>query len=186
MEVDRLMLPKQRPGTSASAASNGSRRRPPPPQRDAEFDGIELAELRRRRAGFNDEESRVSYWRRIIQARLDLVRLDRVDADPVADLRRVLTDANTSRHRLANIDARPVDDIPPLPDLAELWQQMTPDDPDERAALVARLREAEERLSEYRHELHQRIDHVTGELIARYREEPALALTALNERLHGG
>lgn len=35
-----------------------------------------------------------------------------------------------------------------------------------------------ELVREYRRELHQRIDHVTGELIARYRENPTLALTA--------
>ena len=75
--------------------------------------------------------------------------------------------------------------LPPLPDLAELWQQMTPDDPDARAELLLALREAETRLSDYRRELHERIDHETGELIARYRENPALALTALHERLSG-
>ena len=51
--------------------------------------------------------------------------------------------------------------------------------------LADHLRQAEVRLSEYRHELHLRIDKVTGELIARYREDPTLALTALHERLMG-
>lgn len=186
MEVDRLMLPKQRPGTSDSVASNSSRRRRPPPQRDAEFEGIELAELRRRRAGFNDEESRVSYWRRIIQARIDLIDNASSAVSAGRGLERVLADSRSAHRRIAALSVDSASGLPPLPDLAELWQQMTPDDPDERAILVARLREAEEQLSEYRHELHQRIDHVTGELIARYRENPTLALTALNERLHGG
>ncbi len=183
MEVDRLMLPKQRPGASSSPGSGTSKRRPPP-QRDAEFDGIELAELRRRRAGFTDEESRVSYWRRIIQARIDLI--DNAGNSGIAGrgLERVLADSRSAHRRIAALSVDSASGLPPLPDLAELWQQMTPDDPEDRAALVARLREAEERLSHYRHELHQRIDHVTGELIARYREDPTLALTALNERLH--
>ena len=41
----------------------------------------------------------------------------------VADLTRVLTDARGSVHRLAHIDVQPVDDIPPLPDLAEVWSR---------------------------------------------------------------
>jgi hypothetical protein len=154
----------------------------PPPERSSVYDQMSLQDLRAARAELNEEETKVSYWRRIIQARLDLVRLDRVDADPVADLRRVLTDANTSRHRLANIDARPVDDIPPLPDLAEIWGRFV--DPDDAAAVArldADLAAAEQELSAYRRQLHGRIDGITDELIARYREQPLLALQILPE-----
>jgi hypothetical protein len=186
MDVDRLMLPQQRPGPTREPNRSRARRHRPPPQRDVEFDGIELAELRRRRAGFNDEESRVSYWRRIIQARIDLIEHAGSASEAGRGLERVLADSRSAHRRIAALSVDSASGLPPLPDLAELWQQMTPDDPRERAVLVSRLREAEERLSEYRHELHHRIDHVTGELIARYRENPTLALTALNERLHGG
>ena len=44
---------------------------------------------------------------------------------------------------------------------------------------LARLADAEHQLSEYRRSLHERLDAATGELISRYREEPALALRAL-------
>ena len=109
------------------------------------------------RTELSDEETKVSYWRRIIQARLDLVRLDKPDADPVADLRRVLTDATTSRHRLAHIDAGPVDDIPPLPDLAEIWaRQVDPSDSGSVARLDSDLDAAERELSAYRRELHSK------------------------------
>ena len=46
-------------------------------------------------------------------------------------------------------------------------------------ATLARLADAEHQLSAYRRGLHERLDAATGELIARYREEPALALRAL-------
>ena len=154
----------------------------PPPERDAVYDQMSLQDLRAARATLSEEETKVSYWRRIIQARLDLVRLDRVDADPVADLRRVLTDANSSRQRLAYIDARPVDDIPPLPDLVEIWGRFVdPGDAAEVARLDHDLAAAEKELSAYRRQLHERIDGITNELIARYREQPLLALQILPE-----
>ena len=44
---------------------------------------------------------------------------------------------------------------------------------------ASRLADAEHELSAYRRGLHERLDAATGELIARYREEPSLALRAL-------
>jgi hypothetical protein len=74
----------------------------------------------------------------------------------------------------------PADDIPPLPNLAELWDRRA-DEHDEhaQAELDHDLAAAERQLSEYRQALHRRIADATGELIARYREQPALCLTAL-------
>lgn len=151
-----------------------------PPERDPVYDQMSLADLRAARAALQEEETKVSYWRRIIQARLDLVRLDQPDSDPVADLRRVLTDARSSVHRLAHVDAQPVDDVPPLPDLAEIWGRVVdPADPAAVAALDEDLSTAERELSGFRRELHRRIDLITDELIARYREQPLLALQIL-------
>lgn len=174
MDVDRMVLPPQRASRTA--------RKQPPPQRDPRFDDIDLTDLRNRRAGLSDEESRVSYWRRIIQARIDLI--DKGDAVSVNEgLAAVLVDSRSAHRRIAALSVSSAEGLPPLPDLAQLWQQMIPAEPAARVHLVEQLREAELRLSDYRRELHTRIDHVTGELIARYREQPALALTALNERL---
>ncbi|HMC68705.1 MAG TPA: hypothetical protein VKJ07_06080, partial [Mycobacteriales bacterium] len=44
------------------------------PERSPDFAHLSLDGLRKYRLALSDEESRVSYWRRIIQARLDLVR----------------------------------------------------------------------------------------------------------------
>jgi hypothetical protein len=159
------------------AARKAARASQPPPERDAAYDGLALRDLRALRAELDQQESQVSYWRRIIQARLDVVRGVKPDGDPVADLTRVLVGAQSAVHRLAHVDVRPVDDVPPLPDLAELWaRQVDRDDPVARALLVDDLVRAEGELSAFRHELHRRIDGVTRELIARYRDQPVLAL----------
>jgi hypothetical protein len=162
------------------AARKAARAAIPPPTRDAQYDHLSLDDLRQIRTELGEEETRVSYWRRVIQARLDIVRTHITDGDPVADLTRVLTDSRGSRQRLAHLDAVPVDDIPPLPDLAEVWsRQVARDDAVGTARLVRDLERAEHDLSAFRSDLHHRMDHVTNELIARYREEPLLALQAL-------
>jgi hypothetical protein len=73
-----------------------------------------------------------------------------------------------------------LDDVPPLPSLGELWdRQVAPSDAAGTAALDKDLRLAEAQLSAYRSALHRRIGEATGELIARYREQPELCLSAL-------
>jgi len=162
------------------AARKAARAAAPPPQRDPAYDRLSLPDLRDLRTELGHEETQVSYWRRIIQARLDVVRSHMTDSSPVADLTRVLTDARSSVSRLAHIDVQPVDDIPPLPDLAEIWsRQVDRGDELALARLEADLAKAEGELSAFRKLLHHRIDLVTDELIARYREQPLLALQIL-------
>ncbi len=168
------------------AARKAARATAPPPERDAAYDRLSLPDLRDLRSQLAHEETQVSYWRRIIQARLDVVRSHLPDASPVADLTRLLTNSRSAVSRLAHIDVQPVDDIPPLPDLAEIWsRQVDRHDLVQLAALEEDLSEAEDELSAYRRELHHRIDLVTDELIARYREQPLLALQILpHDPLH--
>ena len=150
----------------------------PTPQRSPEHAHLALEALRDYRKALTDEEGRVSYWRRIIQARLDVVRVGAtLDS---GNLRPVLTDARVTAGRSALVEVLPVDDIPPLPDLAGLWdRQVDPDDGPGRARLATDLARAEAQLSQYRAALHRRLAASTAELIARYREQPSLCLTAL-------
>jgi hypothetical protein len=154
----------------------------PEPERSADFDHLTLASLRAYRRALAKEEGRVSYWRRIIQARLDVVRAGsgstRVD---VATLRPVLAETRAGTGRLALVDVvQHDDDVPPLPDLAELWDRdVSPDDEAATTALLEALESAEAQLSAYRAALHRRLGAATGELIARYREQPSLCLSAL-------
>ena len=164
------------PAVPRSAGRKGAPR--PAAERSAEHAHLSLEGLREYRKTLTAEESNVSYWRRIIQARLDVVR---AGSDLVSqNLKPVLTDARVGAGRSALVEIVPVDDIPPLPDLADLWdRQVDPSDPAALAALEADLADAEEQLSAYRSALHRRLGAATSELIARYRDEPNLCLTAL-------
>lgn len=158
----------------------------PVPVRSPAFDHLSLEKLRSYRNDLTAEESRVSYWRRILQARLDVLREGRLATVDPRQLTPVLTDARVSAGRTALIRVMPVDDIPPLPDLASLWARQVdhdgPDSAERRRSLDSDLVAAELQLSEYRASLHTRLGAATGELIARYREDPLLCLTALPMR----
>lgn len=168
--------------TQLAAAGTGTRRtrraggRPGtrPAERVAHLRHLSLDELRAYRQELITEESRVSYWRRILQARLDLVIGDETSLDR---LRTVLSDHQQNSRRLAMLPPDGAAGLPPLPDLAVLWQTENGGDAD--GTLVASLEAAEQELSTYRRSLHDRLDAATGELISRYRDEPALALRAL-------
>ena len=157
------------------------------PERSPDFAHLSLEGLRKYRLALSEEESRVSYWRRIIQARLDLVRV--TDVTPAAtndNLRGVFAEARVDTGRQALQQVVPVDDMPPLPDLAELWaREPRMDDDVFNERLIHDLSKAEAQLSAYRTALHKRLSAATGELIARYREQPDLCLTALPTPRHG-
>jgi hypothetical protein len=156
----------------------------PVPERSDDFVHLSLNRLRAYRQALSDEENRVSYWRRIVQARLDLVRAG-VTGDPAhsENLRQVLTQAPQTTGRKALVTVVPIEDIPPLPDLAGLWERdVHPQDDAHNERLAHDLDLAEKQLSAYRSALHARITAATTELIARYRDQPGLCLTALPAR----
>jgi hypothetical protein len=155
-----------------------------PPERNPDFAHLSLDGLRQYRTTLGSEEGRVSYWRRIIQARLDLVRA--TDAGTTAsmeDLREMFTESRVGGGRTALITIVPVDDMPPLPDLSSLWaREPDANDHELNATLIHDLTKAESQLSAYRAALHRRLASATSELIARYREHPDLCLSALPSR----
>jgi len=166
---------------SAGSSDAGNRNAPRrTPERSSNFDHLSIGDLRAYRAALAEEENRVSYWRRIIQARLDVVRAGETATVKVDNLRNVLAEARNTTGRRGLITVGPVEDIPPLPDLAELWErEPRPDNPAANESLVRDLAGAETQLSAYRAALHRRITWSTDELIARYREDPGLCLVAL-------
>src|SRR5438045_2169556 len=151
------------------------------PERSPAFAHLSLDGLRAYRRALTTEEGRVSYWRRIIQARLDLVRAAEGGTTATADnLRGVFAEARVDSGRKALLTVLPVDDMPPLPDLVDLWaRQPVMGDEAHNRALAHDLAKAEAQLSAYRTALHKRLASATGELIARYREQPTLCLSAL-------
>lgn len=166
--------------TRPTRAKAGAR---PDPVQSEDYAHLSLEELRACRGALQDEESKVSYWRRIIQARLDVVRSGNATATGSLDAKRlapVLSEQRVSAGRTALVRVLQTDDIPPLPKLGELWErQVDEDDPVAMSAFEHDLDEAEQQLSTYRNALHTKLAESTGQLIARYRDTPDLALTAL-------
>ena len=107
----------------AARASARAAARAIAPKRAAELSHLSLDGLRAYRTALAAEEDRVSYWRRIIQARLDTVRMvEGVRAVDASHLKPVLSSARMGRGRSALVRVVPVDDIPPLPNLERLWE----------------------------------------------------------------
>src|SRR3954469_11780188 len=97
------------------------------PERSPDFAHLSLDGLRKYRLALSEEESRGSYWRRIVQARLAPVGAGRAGAaeggtaPPVDNRRAVFAGPRVAGARKALLPVVPADDIPPLPDLAEVW-----------------------------------------------------------------
>jgi len=163
--------------------AQGSRRRTlTDPARSPHLAGLSLAELRRYRQQLTDEEAKVSYWRRLVHARLDVLAAEMNGGGTLTteQLIQVLGDTGAGRTRTALVAVRPEDPLPELPVLAEMWvTEINPHDTDAVNDAMDRLRVAEIKLTGYRWALHQRLDEATGELIGRYRQDPSLALSVL-------
>ncbi len=166
------------PDADGTPAGAGKRAPRATPVRVPELLHFDLEGLRSYRRELADEETRVSYWRRILQARLDMLRSSKEDPSAVDRLQRVLGGEKAQTRSQALLGHLNLGDAPPLPNLRELWEAET-GDPDEIITLIGRLSVAEQELSTYRSALHTRLDLSTRELIARYREDPQSCLVAL-------
>ena len=150
----------------------------PPTPGDA-LPSLGLPRLRAHRQALTAEEDRVSYWRRIVHARIDVLQAEARAGEGLSfeQLVRALGDTATGGHRQALAGVTPADVLPQLPDLESLWA-VRPDVHDAAgvAEAVERLRDLEARLTAYRRALHARLDEVTAHLIERYRQDPRAAL----------
>jgi anti-sigma-K factor RsiG len=142
---------------------------------------LPLSDLRLYRRRLAEEEEKVSYWRRLVHARIDVLEAEAHHERPLRldELVRVLGDTGTGRTRTALVSVRAADDLPELPVLKDMWvTELDPNDTTAVREAIARLRSAEEQLTDYRRALHGRLDDATAELISRYRENPTSALVA--------
>lgn len=167
------------------SAERDARRRPVVDAMSSELlAGLDLEELRGYRHRLEAEEDRVSYWRRLVHARLDLLAAESASDHPLSvdDLVKVLGDTGTGGTRRALVSIRAADPLPELPELTAMWgAEVDTRDPDQVADAVERLTAAEQQLTTYRRALHERIDEATAELIVRYRDNPLAALTLIPE-----
>lgn len=148
------------------------------------WEDLSLEELRTYRRRLAHEEERVSYWRRLLHARIDVLEAQahQERALTIEELVRVLGDTGSGRGRSALVHVRAADPLPDIPVLEEIWvTDIDPNDKEAVAEAIERLRTAEHQLTEYRRALHERLDGATEELIRRYHEHPASALVAFRQ-----
>lgn len=140
-----------------------------------------LAGLRALRKALREEERQVSYWRRLVQGRLDLAQAALAGDQPSVEKLTAATSgqrSDSSRNRAPRRSpsfAKFVNGIQDrrLGSLAAAWDMPIPwDDPERLREVEAALAEVEDELSRRRRDLHERIDACTTDLVDRYRSDP--------------
>lgn len=155
---------------------------PPTPPTPVDLAALAIDELRAYRSSLEAEEDRVSYWRRLLHARIDVLTAEAQSEVPltVADLVRVLGDTGTGRSRRALLRIQAAEPLPELPEVSEIWSdEVDPHDEEAVAESLQRLRDAEQQLTAYRRALHERIGAATEQLILHYRDNPTAALSLI-------
>lgn len=166
------------------AAGEGQRRGTVAAVSSEELASLRLDQLRDYRHRLEAEEDKVSYWRRLVHARIDVLEAESHTGSTLSfdQLVRVLGDTGAGHGRQALVRVAAAEPLPDLPELADMWvTEVDPGEPDQVADALERLRRAEGQLTDYRRALHARIDEATGELISRYRENPLAALSLIPE-----
>jgi len=155
------------------------------------LDTVPLAELRERRSAAEQEEADLSYARRLLQGRLDLLGAEeerragsdgavaapvaRSDAELVARLTDVLADPRRTDHGMGRYTSvepsrvgehrRRAEAVVADPRLSDLTHM----DDEQLAGARARLVEIEQELSGDRHRVQEAMDACTDEISRRYR-----------------
>lgn len=144
---------------------------------------LPLEEIRRRRFEAEQEEADLSYLRRLLHGRLDIIDAElaaRASGDDrhsiVEDLTRILTDpSRTSRGMGRHLSVQPtrvaehrrlVERLVADPAVSDVGSGSTPD----LEAARDRLRMHEREVSEVRHDVQHVVDVLSAELTQRYRE----------------
>ncbi len=176
--------PARATGESQETSGRARRARGRPCRRP-ELAHLSLAELRAYRTALMSEEVRISYWRRLLHGRIDLALTDVAvgpgehQVDLVERLCRVLADPVTTARRDALLSIPVFDERAEDSHIAKLWRHLDLSGAEPTEEIMGRLTDLTEAMSAYRTALHERIDAATGELVARYHEDPRAALLAL-------
>ena len=137
-----------------------------------------LDDLRTLRESLREEEQRVSYWRQLVQGRLDLVRTALDGGHPsavdLASLAAARPRDGARRRSPAATTLAFEGLVSPLAGLEDLWDAPIAWGDPRALHLVERgLVGAEVKLSAYRRALHERIDACTAQLVDHYQRDPA-------------
>jgi RsiG-like len=150
-----------------------------------DLDSIDLDELRKRRVTAEDVESQISYYRRLLHGRMDLLDFEmrRRSGEEERTLLDALPEILASGMILGSEPSlRHIDTMPPIPTTTGrrlidkimddgVLTQLPELTDDEVAEAIERLREVEGQLSVQRRELHSVIDALQDEIITRYRSQ---------------
>lgn len=146
---------------------------------------LDLAELRRRRDTAEDVESQISYYRRLLHGRMDLLNFElrRRQGEEEKTLLEALPDILASGMILGNEpNLKHIETMPPIPSTTGrrlidkimddgVLTQLPDLSDDEIGEAIERLREVETNLSQQRRSLHSVIDTIQDEIVERYRSE---------------
>lgn len=156
------------------------------------LDELDLDELRKRRHTTEDVESQISYYRRLLHGRMDLLNFElrRRGGEEERTLLEALPEILASGMILGNEpNLKHIETMPPLPTKTgrRLIDKIMDDGiltrlpdltDDEVVEALDRLRDVETELSNQRRQLHGVIDTIQDEIVARYRkqqDEPAVS-----------
>lgn len=146
---------------------------------------LDLDELRQRRHTTEDVESQISYYRRLLHGRMDLLNFElrRRGGEEERTLLEALPEILASGMILGNEpNLRHIETMPPIPTKTgrRLIDKIMDDGiltrlpdltDDEVVESLDNLRDVETELSNQRRELHSVIDAIQDEIVARYRKQ---------------
>lgn len=150
-----------------------------------DLDSLDLDQLRERRHTAEDVEAQISYYRRLLHGRMDLINFEmrRRSGEEERRLIDALPEILASGIGLGGGEnLKHIEVMPPLPSKTgrRLIDKIMDDDvltqlpelsDEEIGEALERLREVETQLSEQRRLLHQVIDAIQDEIVARYRSQ---------------
>jgi hypothetical protein len=146
---------------------------------------VDLDELRQRRETAEDVETQISYYRRLLHGRMDLLNFElrRRNGDEKRTLLEALPEILAKGMIVGDEPSlRHIETMPPLPTTTGrrlidkimddgVLTQLPDLDGEELGEALERLQETENQLSVQRRQLHTVIDALQAEIIARYRSE---------------
>lgn len=151
----------------------------------ADISEADLDELRRRRASAEDVETQISYYRRLLHGRVDLLNFElrRRSGQEERTLLEALPEILATGMTLGNEpNLRHLETMPPIPTTTGrrlidrimddgILTQLPELTDDELSEAIDRLQEVEKQLSVQRRQLHSVIDALQDEIISRYRSQ---------------
>lgn len=146
---------------------------------------LELNEVRRRRDTAEDVEAQISYYRRLLHGRMDLLDFEqrRRRGDEERSILEALPEILAKGMILGSEPSlKHIETMPPLPSVTgrRLIDKIMDDGvlanlkdltDDEIIEAIDRLRDVETQLSDQRRQLHQVIDALQDEIVSRYRSQ---------------